>query len=57
VQAEVSLAQALLRLRAHAFRHARSVREVSEDVVARRLSFGHDENRPGTTTGEGTKGP
>ncbi|MGW7514588.1 ANTAR domain-containing protein [Streptomyces sp. NPDC054796] len=55
-QAGVSLAQALLRLRAHAFRHKRSVTEVAGDVVARRLSFRDDENEPDTTAGEGTDG-
>lgn len=57
VQAGISLAQALLRLRAHAYRHGRSVVEVAEDVVARRLSFQNDENGPGTPAGEGTEGP
>ncbi|MFH8610293.1 ANTAR domain-containing protein [Streptomyces sp. NPDC018029] len=57
VQAGVSLAQALLRLRAHAYRHGRPVVEVAEDVVARRLSFQNDENGPGTPAGEGTEGP
>ncbi|MFH9426339.1 ANTAR domain-containing protein [Streptomyces sp. NPDC017529] len=57
VQAGVSLAQALLRLRAHAFRHGRSVTKVAEDVVARRLSFRDDENGPDTAAGEGIDGP
>ncbi|MFF3275851.1 ANTAR domain-containing protein, partial [Streptomyces chrestomyceticus] len=57
VQAGISLAQALLRLRAHAFRHGRTVAEVAEDVVARRLHFRDDENGPGTAAGEGTEGP
>lgn len=57
VQAGVSLAQALLRLRAHAFRHGRSVIEVAEDVVSRRLSFRDDENGPDIPAGEGTEGP
>ncbi|MEV7190527.1 ANTAR domain-containing protein [Streptomyces sp. NPDC093510] len=57
VQAGISLAQALLRLRAHAYRHGRPVEEVSEDVVARRLSFHDDEYGPGAPAGEGTEGP
>lgn len=57
VQAEVSLAQALLLLRAHAFRHERSVVEVADDVVARRLRFRDDEDGPGSAAGEGTDGP
>ncbi|WP_030567584.1 ANTAR domain-containing protein [Streptomyces aureocirculatus] len=53
-QAGVSLAQALLRLRAHAFRHGCSVVDVAEDVVSRRRSFRHDEDEPDTAAGEGT---
>ncbi len=57
VQAGVPVAQALLRLRAHAFRHGRPVTEVADDVVARRLSFRDDGNGPATAAGEGTEGP
>ncbi|MEU7205541.1 GAF and ANTAR domain-containing protein [Streptomyces sp. NPDC045470] len=57
VQAGVPVAQALLRLRAHAFRHGRPVTEVAGDVVARRLSFREDGNGPATAAGEGTDGP
>ncbi|MFC8131305.1 GAF domain-containing protein [Streptomyces sp. NPDC057302] len=57
VQADVSLAQALLRLRAHAYRHGRPVVEVAEDVVARRLTFHNEENGPDIPAGEGTEGP
>ncbi|GAA3087935.1 ANTAR domain-containing protein [Streptomyces rectiviolaceus] len=57
VQAGISLAQALLRLRAHAYRHGRPVVEVAEDVVARRLAFHNDENGPDIPAGEGTEGP
>ncbi|MFF9900640.1 GAF domain-containing protein [Streptomyces longispororuber] len=56
VQAGVSLAQALLLLRAHAFRHGRPLTQVAEDVIARRLSFRDDENGPDTAAGEGTDG-
>ena len=38
-QLEVTLAQALVQLRAHAFGNDRSLLEVAEDVVARRLRF------------------
>ncbi|MEU3459549.1 GAF and ANTAR domain-containing protein [Streptomyces sp. NPDC006733] len=57
VQAGVSLTQALLRLRAHAFGHERSVTEVAEDVVARRLSFRDDQDGPDISAGEGTERP
>ncbi|WP_344523949.1 ANTAR domain-containing protein [Streptomyces albiaxialis] len=42
VQAGVPVAQALLLLRAHAYRYGRPVVEVAEDVVARRLRFRDD---------------
>ncbi|MEU6001619.1 ANTAR domain-containing protein [Streptomyces sp. NPDC047197] len=57
VQAGVSLAQALMRLRAHAYRHGQPLLEVAEDVVARRLAFHNDENGPDKPAGEGTEGP
>ena len=38
-QLEVSVGQALIRLRAYAFGNGRSLRAVAEDVVARRLQF------------------
>lgn len=38
-QLEVSVAEALVRLRAHAFAHDRPLDEVARDVVARRLRF------------------
>ena len=41
-QFEVSIGQALIRLRAHAFGCGRPVTEVARDVVARRLRFGAD---------------
>ncbi|MFD4628412.1 ANTAR domain-containing protein [Streptomyces sp. NPDC058284] len=48
VQADVSLAEALVRLRAHAFRHGRPVVEVADDVVARRVHFRQDDgDEPG----------
>jgi hypothetical protein len=39
VQLGVSVAEAMLRLRAYAFGHERPLTSVAEDVVARRLSF------------------
>ncbi|MEU9187599.1 GAF and ANTAR domain-containing protein [Streptomyces sp. NPDC048484] len=48
VQAGVSPAEALIRLRAHAFRRGRPLIEVAEDVVARRMNFRHDDgDEPG----------
>ena len=38
-QLDVSVGQALIRLRGYAFGNARSLREVAEDIVARRLRF------------------
>lgn len=42
-QLDVSVAQALVRLRGHAFGDGRTVREVSEDVVERRFRFELDD--------------
>jgi len=39
VQAETTATDALLLIRAHAFAHNRTVRDVARDVVARRLDF------------------
>jgi hypothetical protein len=39
VQLSVTQAEALIRMRAHAFSHRRTVAEVAADVVARRLRF------------------
>jgi hypothetical protein len=41
-QVDVSVAEALVRLRAHAFATDRTVSDVARDVVARRLRFGED---------------
>jgi hypothetical protein len=49
VQADVSLAEALLMLRAHAFRRGRPVVEAAEDVVARRVHFRNDGDKPGAS--------
>ncbi|MBW5423805.1 ANTAR domain-containing protein [Streptomyces sp. BG9H] len=58
VQAGVSLAEALIRLRAHAFRHGRPLNEVAEDVVARRVHFRHDDgDGRAPLAGGGTEGP
>jgi hypothetical protein len=40
VQMEIDVAEAMVRLRGHAFRTGQSVDEVSQDVVARRLRIG-----------------
>ncbi|MEV4414757.1 GAF and ANTAR domain-containing protein [Catellatospora sp. NPDC049609] len=39
VQLGISLAEAMVRMRAHAYAHDRRLRDVAADVVARRLSF------------------
>ncbi|WP_399926281.1 GAF and ANTAR domain-containing protein [Streptomyces kanamyceticus] len=58
VQAGVSVAEALVRLRAHAFRHGRPLIEVADDVVARRVHFRHDDgDEPGGFAVGGTEGP
>lgn len=58
VQAGVSVAEALIRLRAHAFRHGRPLNEVADDVVARRVHFRHDDgDEPGGFAVGGTEGP
>lgn len=41
-QLEVSVGEALVRLRAYAFAHGRPLGAVAEDVVARRLRLSHD---------------
>lgn len=58
-QLDVNVAQALIRLRAHAFGNSRTLTEVAHDVVARRLRFDKSdgeqdaiERRPGTETAD-----
>ncbi|MCZ4117809.1 ANTAR domain-containing protein [Streptomyces sp. H39-S7] len=53
VQLGVPLAQALLRLRAHAYAQGSPLREVAADVVARRLRFTPDPDAPSSDTREG----
>lgn len=48
IQLGISLAEALLRLRGHAYATAQTVSTVAADVVNRRLYF--DDSEPGTTT-------
>ncbi|TCO45926.1 GAF and ANTAR domain-containing protein [Actinocrispum wychmicini] len=48
IQLRIGLAEALLRLRAHAYASGRTVSAVAADVVNRRLYF--DDSEPGTTT-------
>lgn len=55
VQLDVSVGDALLRLRGHAYAHGRSMSEVAADVVARRLRFDHSDE--GTTEGSGRPDP
>ena len=55
VQLDVSVGDALLRLRGHAFTHGRPMSELAADVVARRLRFDHSEE--GTTEGSGRPAP
>jgi hypothetical protein len=58
VQAGVSLAEALIRLRAYAFRQGRPLLEVAQDVVARRVHFRQDDgDEPDSFAGGGTEGP
>jgi GAF domain/ANTAR domain len=42
-QLQISLADALARIRAHAFGHDRSLADVAADIVARRIEFSKDE--------------
>lgn len=51
VQLDIPLADALLRLRAHAWVQDRSISDVAVEVVARRVRFDH--SRDGTTDGSG----
>lgn len=46
VQLDIGLADALARLRAHAFAHGRRLSEVAEDVVLRRFAFGRGRDGP-----------
>ncbi|MFE6131908.1 GAF and ANTAR domain-containing protein [Streptomyces sp. NPDC056437] len=49
VQLDVPLPQALLRLRAHAYTDSRSIVDVAEDIVARRLRLAPDRPEPDST--------
>ncbi|MFC8829659.1 GAF and ANTAR domain-containing protein [Streptomyces sp. NPDC057137] len=51
VQLGLPLAKALLRLRAHAYGHDRSIIDVAQDVVARRLKLDDDRPAPEETRG------
>ncbi|WP_127358577.1 GAF domain-containing protein [Actinacidiphila soli] len=48
VQLALPLPQALLRLRAHAYSSGRSITDISQDVVDRRLRLDHNGNGDGT---------
>lgn len=52
VQLGVSLADALARVRAHAYAENRQLGEVAADIIARRLRFDPDQRRPHTGQGE-----
>ncbi|MFC7217998.1 GAF and ANTAR domain-containing protein [Streptomyces polyrhachis] len=54
VQLGVPLAEALLRLRAHAYASSRPVNEIAQDVVTRRLRFHDDET--GSRPPDGPRG-
>ncbi|MFI6563705.1 GAF and ANTAR domain-containing protein [Streptomyces sp. NPDC050534] len=58
VQLDVSMEEALLRLRAHAYSGERPLGEVAADVVARRLRFGNDfdDDMSGPYSPDGGKG-
>ena len=49
VQLAVSVGEALVRMRAYAFRRNRLVDDVAKDVVARRLRFDDSDNHPGSS--------
>ncbi len=51
IQLGIGLAEALLRLRAHAYASGRTVSSIAADVVSRRMSF--DDSEPGTTPRQG----
>lgn len=51
IQLGVTLAEALLRLRAHAYASGRTVSAIAADVVSRRMVF--DDSQPGGTTRHG----
>jgi hypothetical protein len=51
-QLDVTVGQALVRLRAHAFATGRSLTEVADDVVARRLRLAGDRPLNADTTGD-----
>lgn len=52
IQLGVSLAEALVRMRAYAYVESRQLGEVAADVVARRLRFDPDQRSPRTDQGE-----
>ncbi|GGY09386.1 ANTAR domain-containing protein [Streptomyces hiroshimensis] len=56
VQAEVTVAQALMLLRAHAYRFERPLLQVAEGVVTRRLHFRHHGDGPGPSASKGDDG-
>ncbi|MET8474230.1 ANTAR domain-containing protein [Streptomyces sp. NPDC006422] len=57
VQLDVPVAQAMLRLRAHAFASGRPLGEVAADVVARRIRFHHEGEDRDDDAGGDMSGP
>jgi hypothetical protein len=47
VQLGISVADALVRLRAHAYAHERPLRDLADDVVARRVRFDTPDDQDG----------
>ncbi|MGZ8724343.1 MAG: GAF and ANTAR domain-containing protein [Aeromicrobium sp.] len=56
IQLHIPVAEALLRIRAHAFAESRPAGEVARDIVARRLRLTDDRDQPGTDDGPGGGG-
>jgi hypothetical protein len=52
VQLGVSLAEALARIRAHAYAQNRQLGEVAADIITRRLRFDPDQRSPQTGQGD-----
>lgn len=55
IQLGVSLAEALLRLRAHAYATGQAVSDIAADVVNRRMSFGDETGRTARPGRDGTR--
>ncbi len=53
IQLRVPIAEALVRIRAHAFATGRPIGAVAADIVGRRLRLADDRDEPGKTPGRG----